>query len=139
MIESIAEEFIAALHKLEASRDPKEIVALYADDAQISNVVAPNKFSGPQGARDFWTKYRETFGDLRSEFRNQIYGEQSAALEWTTTGTSNSKNEICYSGVTILEIENDKITRSCAYFNADDLGRQIESGAPPKQNQAVSA
>lgn len=139
MIEETAEKFVAALHKLEESRNAEEIVALYADDAEIANVVAPMKFSGQDGAREFWTKYRETFGEMRSEFRNKIHGEKSAALEWTTRGNSNNNNEICYSGVTILEIENDKITRSCAYFNADDLGRQIETGAPPKQNQAVSA
>ncbi|MEP6924121.1 MAG: nuclear transport factor 2 family protein [Pyrinomonadaceae bacterium] len=139
MTESTAEKFIAALHKLEESRETEEIVALYADNAEIANVVAPLKFAGQDGARDFWTKYRDTFGEMRSEFRNKIYGENSAALEWTTTGKSSNDHEVCYSGVTILEIENDKITRSCAYFNADDLGRQIEKGAPPKQNQAVSA
>ena len=139
MTEVTAEKFIAALHKLEENHEPEEIVALYADNAEIANVVAPGKFSGQQGARDFWTKYRETFGEMRSEFRNKIYGENSVALEWTTTGSSNNSNEICYSGVKILEIENDQITRSCAYFNADDLGRQIEKGTPPKQNQAVSA
>lgn len=139
MIQKTAEKFVAALHKLEESHESDEIVALYAEASEIANVVAPKKFSGQQGAREFWTKYRETFGEMHSEFRNQIYGERSAALEWTTTGNSSSEHEIRYSGVTILEIENDKITRSCAYFNADDLGRQIEQGAPPKPNQAVSA
>lgn len=139
MSQETAEKFVAALHKLEETRDSAEIVALYADDAEIANVVAPMKFSGQSGAREFWTKYRETFGEMRSEFRNKIYSDTSAALEWTTRGTSKSSNDICYSGVTILEIENDKITRSCAYFNSDDLGRQIEKGAPPKENQAVSA
>lgn len=139
MTKEIAEKFVAALHKLEESRETDEIVSLYADNAEIANVVAPVKFEGQDGARNFWTKYRETFGEMRSEFRNQIYGEQSAALEWTTRGNANHEHEIVYSGVTILEIENDKITRSCAYFNADDLGRQIEKGAPPKQNQAVSS
>ena len=139
MIEATAEKFIAALHKLEETRETEEIAALYADNAEIANVVAPGKFSGQQGARDFWTKYRETFGEVHSEFRNKIYGETSAALEWTTNGNSNNEHEIRYSGVTILEIENDKITRSCAYFNSQDLGKQMESGAPPKSNQAVSA
>lgn len=138
MIQETAEKFVAALRKLEDTHEPEEIVGLYADNAEIANVVAPGKFSGQSGARDFWTKYRETFGEVHSEFRNKIYGEKSAALEWTTAGSSNNNNEIRYSGVTILEIENDQITRSCAYFNAEDLGRQIEGGAPPKQNQAVA-
>jgi hypothetical protein len=139
MSQQIAEKFVNALHKLEETRDVEEIASLYADTAEVVNVVAPTKFEGQQGAREFWTKYRESFGEMRSEFRNKIYGETSAALEWTTTGNSNNNNEIVYSGVTILEIENDQITRSCAYFNSQDLGKQIESGAPPKPNQAVSA
>ena len=137
MSQEIAEKFVAALHKLEEARDVEEIAALYADDAEVANVVAPQKFTGQAGAREFWTKYRESFGEAHSEFRNKIYGENSAALEWTTRGNANQNHQILYSGVTILEIENDKITRSCAYFNSQDLGKQIESGAPPKPNQAV--
>lgn len=139
MSQDIAKKFIAALHKLEETRDVAEIAGLYADNAEVANVVAPQKFSGEGGAHEFWTKYRETFGEMRSEFRNEIITDNRAALEWTTRGTANNEHQIEYSGVTILEIEGDKITRSCAYFNSQDLGKQIESGAPPKENQAVSA
>lgn len=138
MSEQIAKKFIDALHKLEESRDAGEIASLYADNAEVVNVVTPHTFTGQDGAREFWTKYRETFGEMRSEFRNEIVTDNRAALEWTTTGNANGGNEIEYSGVTILEIEGDKITRSCAYFNSQDLGKQIEGNAPPKANQAVS-
>ena len=139
MSQQIAEQFINALHKLEETGDAEQISSLYAENAEVANVVSPKKFSGQEGAREFWTKYRETFGEMRSEFRNRIVTENRAALEWTTRGTSKDENEITYSGVTILEIEADKISRSCAYFNAHDLGRQIERDAEPKPNQAVSA
>lgn len=139
MSRELAEKFINALHILEETGDAGEIAALYADQAEAVNVVSPHKFEGTDGAREFWTKYRETFGDVFSEFRNEIVGEDRAALEWTTRGTSKDNHEITYSGVTILEFQNDKISRSCAYFNAHDLGRQIERDAPAKPNQAVSA
>jgi hypothetical protein len=139
MSRQLAENFINALHKLEETGDAKEISSLYSDSAEIVNVVSPKTFAGQEGARDFWMKYRETFGEMRSEFRNQIITEDRAALEWTTVGTSKNEHEITYSGVTILEIEGDKISRSCAYFNSHDLGRQIEQDTPPKPNQAVSA
>jgi steroid delta-isomerase-like uncharacterized protein len=138
MSQQFAEKFIAALRKLEETRNVEEIASLYADKAEIGNVVAPKTFTGQTGAREFWTKYRDTFGEMRSEFRNKIAAENRVALEWTTRGKSKSNAEIVYSGVTVLEIEDDRIARSCAYFNADDLGRQIEGGAPPKNNQAVS-
>lgn len=139
MTREIADKFIAALHKLEDERDAETIAALYSDDAQVVNVVTPHTFTGVEGAREFWTKYRESFGEVHSEFRNHIYGENVTAHEWTTTGTANSDNKIEYSGVTILEITGDKITRSCAYFNSQDLGKQMESGAPPKPNQALES
>lgn len=139
MSRELAETFINALHKLEETGDPQEIAGLYTDTAEIANVVTPKTFTGVDGARDFWTKYRETFGEMRSEFRNVIAIEGSAALEWTTVGNSKDDHEIIYSGVTILEFDADKISRSCAYFNAHDLGRQIERDAPAKPNQAVSA
>jgi hypothetical protein len=139
MSQKLTETFINALHKLEETNDPNEIAALYAENAEIVNVVSPKKFTGTDGAREFWTSYRETFGEMHSEFRNQIVAENRAALEWTTRGASKDEHEITYSGVTILEFDGDKISRSCAYFNAHDLGRQIERDAPEKPNQAVSA
>lgn len=138
MSQEIADKFVAALHKLEETRDVEEISSLYADDAEIVNVVTPHTFKGVDGAREFWTKYRESFGEMRSEFRNHIYGETASAHEWTTTGTANNNNEIVYSGVTILEFADNKIQRSGAYFNSQDLGKQMESGAPAKPNQATA-
>ncbi|MDQ4122448.1 MAG: nuclear transport factor 2 family protein [Acidobacteriota bacterium] len=139
MSQQLAENFINALHKLEETSDPQEIASLYAENAEIVNVVSPKNFTGAEGAREFWTRYRETFGEMRSEFRNKIVAENRAALEWTTQGTSKDNHEITYSGVTILEFDGDKISRSCAYFNSHDLGRQIEQDVPAKPNQAVSA
>ncbi|MBC7798160.1 MAG: nuclear transport factor 2 family protein [Pyrinomonadaceae bacterium] len=139
MSKEIGENFVAALRELEESRNVEKIASLYAENAEIGNVVAPKKFIGRDGARDFWTKYRETFSEISSEFRNKIHTENQSALEWTTTGKSNGEKDIIYSGVTILEIENGKISRSCAYFNSENLGKQIQGDAPPKENQAVSA
>ncbi len=126
MSEQVAENFVQALRSLEESRDLEQIVALHAEEAEVGNIVAPEKFHGTQGAREFWTKYRDTFGEVRSTFRNRIITDSRAALEWTTEGTSgNGGEKINYEGVSILEIEGDKIKRFRAYFNAGALGQQI--------------
>ena len=57
---------------------------------------------------------------------NVITGQDRAALEWTTTGAGPDGKPFTYTGVTVLEIKDDKITRSCAYFDPSALGRQIE-------------
>ncbi len=136
MSKQVAEKFVEALKKLEAERDVETIVETFADSAEIGNVVSPHKFQGRDGAREFWTKYRETFGDMKSDFRNIFAGENRAALEWTTTGTSSKGDAIEYEGVSILEIEADKVTRFHAYFNAGDLGRQIVKDSQAAQEEA---
>ena len=125
MSEQVARTFIDALHTLEDTKDADTIAALYTDDASVGNVLRPDRFHGQSGARQFWTEYRGTFGQATSTFRNVIAGDGAAALEWTTKGTSFDGKPVQYDGVTILEVEGDKVKRSSAYFNPTALGEQI--------------
>lgn len=125
MTGGMAARFIAALGQLEAERDVDALVALYTDDAETGNVNVPHGFQGRDGARKFWTEYRGTFGEMKSEFRNQIDAGDRVALEWTTTGTSVEGQPLEYSGVSILEVRDDKVARFQAYFDPSALGRQI--------------
>ncbi len=126
MSEQVAKNFIEALRTLEDGKDVEPLAALYADDAAIGNVIAPDRFQGRQGAREFWSEYRGTFDAATSTFRNVIAGDGRAALEWTTEGTSFEGQPFQYAGVTILEITGDRVTRSAAYFDPKALGRQIK-------------
>jgi len=130
MSEQVANTFMEALRALEQSKDVEPLAALYKEDAAVGNVQAPDRFSGPDGARKFWGEYRGTFQTLESTFRNVIAGDGRAALEWATTGTAFDGSAVTYSGVTILEIEGERLTRSCAYFDPADLGRQVEAKTP---------
>lgn len=124
--EQTARAFIDALHTLEDTKDAGPLAALYAGDAKSGNVLVPDRFDGPDGARAFWTEYRGSFETAHSEFRNVIAGDGAAALEWTTEGTGVSGSPFRYSGVTILEIKDGRVTRSSAYFDPKALGRQIQ-------------
>ncbi len=123
----LADQFTAALAQLEKTRDVNPLAELFSEDAEIGNVLAPEKFHGPEGARDFWKKYRDTFETLESTFRNSIDAGDRIALEWTTQGSSSASHQLSYDGVSILETSNGKITRFRAYFDAAALGRQLES------------
>jgi ketosteroid isomerase-like protein len=126
MSEQVARKFVEALGRLEAARDLETITALFADESEIGNVVSPEKFRGQEGARDFWgAKYRDTFGEVRSTFRNIFATDERAALEWKTEGTTADGAPINYEGVSIIETDGERITRFCAYFDAGQLGRQI--------------
>ena len=125
MSEQLAERFVEALGRLEAAREVEPLAALFAEECEVGNVVSPEKFEGREGARQFWTKYRDTFGEVRSTFRNRVATETRAALEWTTVGYSAGGAPVAYEGVSILEFEQGLVTRFRAYFNAEDLSRQI--------------
>lgn len=125
MSEQLARTFIEALHALENDRDVEPLAALYTADAPLGNVLRPDRFRGPDGARQFWTEYRGTFDDVESRFRNVIAAGDRAALEWRTRGTSQAGKSVQYDGVTVLEMADDRITRSCAYFDPAALGEQI--------------
>lgn len=125
MAHETAEKFIAALNELEKTESTEKIIGLFADSCEIGNVTLTNNLKGKAGAEEFWTNYRKTFGEIRSEFKNKIHSENTAALEWTSVGTSSDGGEIDYEGVSILETEGGKITRFFAYFNPAKLGHQI--------------
>ena len=123
-----ADKFIEALEKLESENDLDTIVSLFADNSEIGNVTVTDTMSGTEGARRFWKNYRDTFDEITSTFHNKISLDGVAALEWTSKGTSKDGSEIDYDGVSILEMEEDKITRFFAYFNPGKLGHEIEKG-----------
>ena len=122
MAKELAKKFIDALHKLEADRDLETIVGLFDENAKVGNVVTQNPDMNP---REFWQNYRNNFDEIESTFRNEIVTENTAALEWKTTGTNAEGHEFEYEGVSVLETEDDKITRFHAYFDPNKLGRQI--------------
>ena len=124
MSKDVAEGFVEALHKLEENEDVEALVEIHTEDCEVGNVSVSETFRGHQGLRDFWRSYRSVFGEMRSEFRNVFATEEGAALEWTTTGTSNG-DSVSYDGVSILEIEGDKVHRFMAYFDPRDLTSQV--------------
>ncbi len=124
MAQDTAKKFVEALGKLEAERDLETIVALFGEDCDIANVITEDN-DKQTDVRAFWQSYRDNFAEVKSTFRNQIVTENRAALEWKTVGASSEGHEFQYDGVSILEIEGDKITRFRAFFDPNKLGRQI--------------
>jgi limonene-1,2-epoxide hydrolase len=121
----VADRFVEALRKLEEDRDVEALVGIHTKDCDVGNVAAPKTFNGHEGLREFWTGYRNTFAKMRSGFRNVFADDAGrAALEWTTEGTSGG-NTVSYDGVSILEIEGDKVSRFRAYFDPRRLTEQL--------------
>ena len=121
----VADRFVEALRKLEEDRDVEALVEIHAQDCAVGNVAVPKTFSGHDGLREFWTGYRDTFGEMKSEFQNVFADDAGhAALEWNTSGKANG-NDVSYDGVSVLEIEEGKITRFRAYFDPRSVSGQV--------------
>jgi ketosteroid isomerase-like protein len=125
MSKEVAERFKEALWKLEEDREVEALVEIHTEDCSIGNVTVPGTFDGHEGLREFWTNYRKTFDEMKSEFRNVFADDAGhAALEWTTNATEDG-DDVSYEGVSILEIEGDKVRRFMAYFDPRSLTDQI--------------
>lgn len=127
-----AQRFVDALRKLEEHGDIEPLVALFTDDARVSNVALHRVFSGVEGARRFWTEYKGTLGQARSTFRNMIESGDRVALEWETQGIAHNGAAIAYEGVSILEWEGDRVRRFFAYFDPHALGLELAQGTAPR-------
>ena len=75
MSQEVAERFKEALWKLEEDRDVEALVEIHAEDCSVGNVAVPKTFNGHDGLREFWTNYRNTFDEMKSEFRNVFADE----------------------------------------------------------------
>ena len=123
--QEVADRFVEALRKLEEDRDVEGLVEIHTEDCDVGNVAVPKTFSGHEGLREFWTGYRDTFGEMRSEFRNVFADEAGhAALEWNTSGEANGK-DVSYDGVSLLEIDDGKVNRFRAYFDPRSVSGQV--------------
>ena len=120
-----AKTFIDALHRLEGERDVETIAGLYAPGAVISNPLVKNQ--GNEGAEAFWTAYRDSFDDIRSEFSSILEGNGRIALEWKSTGSAKGKPFV-YEGVSILEVDGEAVTAFRTYFDSARLGRELVGG-----------
>lgn len=128
MSTDFADRFVDALWTLEHDREVDPLVSLFGPDSTCGNDVTEREFSGPDGAREFWSDYRALFGELHSEFRNRIADEGHAALEWVTKGTMGvDGSPFSYEGVSIIEHDGEQISRFRAFFNPRDLSITVKS------------
>jgi hypothetical protein len=132
MSEELVQRFMRGLQHLEETRDPEPLIATYGERSETSNVATDRTFVGRDGAREFWRRYRGSFGAVRSSFRNVIVAGERAALEWTSEGTDPEGTPFRYDGVSVLEMtgegNEEGIVRFRAFFDPAHLGRQTTGG-----------
>ena len=117
MARPTAQEFVAALRRVEEEGDVEAMAALYADEAQLLNPTDRTPHVGPDGARRFWEAYRKSFQTIRSRFHAVLESEGRIMLEWTSDCRTAAGVETSYDGVSVVETRDGRIARFSAYFD----------------------
>ncbi len=94
-----AQEFVAALRRVEEQGDVEAMAALYADDSELRNPELSAPLTGADGARRFWRAYRESFEHVHSRFHGILESDTRVMLEWTSECRTAAGAETQYSGV----------------------------------------
>lgn len=140
-VQQLAQQFIDALHALEQGdvENVDQLAGMYSDDARLVNAalkLAGQERTGQDGARQFWTEYRRTFGAAYSEFYQVTVNEQAAGLFWTTKGTGNDGQPMEYDGVSLLVFDDQgKIKLFRGYYDTRELSREVGANPQPRTNR----
>src|SRR3954462_5675531 len=107
-----------ALQEAERTGEAGPLVALFADEVELSKLAAPAPDRGREGAGRFWRAYLGDFEHIRSTFTRVIEGAGAAALEWVSEGAVPGGRAIRYAGVSLVQIEGDRVRRFRTYYDS---------------------
>jgi ketosteroid isomerase-like protein len=129
----LMKNFVDALGELHRSRDVEPLVELFSDDVVLAKAGVPHTSHGRDGARTFWTQYRDLFDDIESTFRHTVSDDGIAYLEWTSTGHLKDGSDLEYDGVSVLEGDEQAITAFRTYYDtAAFLPEGMHPAAPSR-------
>lgn len=129
----LMKNFVDALGELHRSRDVEPLVELFSDDVVLAKAGVPHTSHGRDGARTFWTQYRDVFDDIESTFRHTVSDDGIAYLEWTSTGHLKDGSDLEYDGVSVLEGDGQAITAFRTYYDtAAFLPEGMHPAAPSR-------
>ncbi len=111
-----ARKFAAGLHDLDKDGDAAAFAALFADDAVTQRFDARGERRGE--VEQFWTEYRAQFQSITTTFYDVVEGGDRFALEWTSDATLSDGRPIQYRGVTVIDLDGDKITKLSTYYDS---------------------
>lgn len=102
--------FIAALRHLEQKRDLEPMGALFTDEAEVTSIDGHGPRYGPDGIKALFGEYLRQFDEIRTTFTQVTEGENHAALEWSTNAVRAGGHGVTYTGVTIIDLDGDRVT-----------------------------
>ena len=118
MTSEMAERFMHMLQQIEETGDVEPLVAMFTEDAELSNLASEEPLHGRDGARRFWQKYLSVFERIHSKFTHVVEGDNTAVLEWISEGALSTSEPVKYRGVSLIEIDNGQVHRFRTYYDS---------------------
>ena len=118
MTSEIASRFMQTLQQIEDTGDVEPLVAMFTEDAELTNLAMIEPLKGRDGARRFWHKYLSVFERINSKFTNVVEGDATAVLEWISSGALSTGESVNYLGVSVIEIDNGQVCRFRTYYDS---------------------
>lgn len=127
----VVEAFRSALRAVEVDGTLDSMVSCFDGGATLSSPRAAAAEQGPDGARRFWSAYRDTFPNVRTTIDVVQEAPGVATLSWTSRMTGDT-GAVTFRGITVLEHAAGRITRLLQRYDAAEA-----SPARPMAGAAV--
>jgi hypothetical protein len=114
MASHVTEQFMAAVREFERTGQVGPLLRLFDDESEALNLGRTEPARGVQEVEGFWRDFRE----IRSEFTHVIEGDEGAVLEWVSRGALPNGEPVEYKGVSVLELDGDRIRRFRTYYDS---------------------
>jgi ketosteroid isomerase-like protein len=111
-----ARAFATALQTFEKDGDASSFAELFATDAVTQRFDARGERHGE--VEQFWQEYRGQFDKISTTFYEVVEGSDRFALEWTSDATLTDGRPLQYRGVTVIDLDGDKITTLRTYYDS---------------------
>ena len=111
-----ARTFATALQTFEKDGDVAAFAALFAADAVTQRFDARGERRGE--VDQFWQEYRAQFDSISTSFYDLVEGGDRFALEWTSDATLADGRPLQYRGVTVIDLDGDKIAKLSTYYDS---------------------
>ena len=111
-----ARTFATALQTFEKDGDAPAFAKLFTDDAVTQRFDARGERRGE--VEQFWQEYRAQFSSISTAFYDVVEGGTRFALEWTSDATLTDGRPLQYRGVTVIDLDGEKITKLSTYYDS---------------------
>jgi ketosteroid isomerase-like protein len=111
-----ARTFATGLQSFEKDGDTAAFASLFADDAVTQRFETRGERRGE--VEQFWREYREQFQTISTTFTDVVENGDRAALEWISDATLADGRSLQYSGVTVIDLAGDKISKLSTYYDS---------------------